>query len=298
MPLNVNKKHMPRYVHSINFGVSATMAAFVLHPVDLVKVRMQQATKGEFKSSLDLLVKVVKNEGIRALYKGLSAGLIRQMTYTTIREGFFDWGCLYHRKLYNRRAPFYLRMGICILGAGIGALIATPAEVAMIRMMSDNRLPPEERRNYKNLVDAFARIAKEEGDEGVLALWRGCMPTVGRSMVVNMLQFGSYSQLKGLRPEYFSGLSLQISAAMLTSVLTTMASMLLDMAKTRIQQQKTGEYKGIFDVLMKVSKNEGIFALWKGFTPYLLRRGLNIVFADFFTEQLTKAYKRYVLGED
>ncbi|XP_043064980.1 mitochondrial 2-oxoglutarate/malate carrier protein-like isoform X1 [Drosophila ficusphila] len=121
------------------------------------------------------------------------------------------------------------------------------------------------------------------------------MPTVGRSMVVNMLQFGSYSQLKGLRPEYFSGLSLQISAAMLTSVLTTMASMLLDMAKTRIQQQKTGEYKGIFDVLMKVSKNEGIFALWKGFTPYLLRRGLNIVFADFFTEQLTKAYKRYVL---
>ncbi|XP_043065065.1 mitochondrial 2-oxoglutarate/malate carrier protein-like [Drosophila ficusphila] len=296
MPFNVNKKHMPRYVHSINFGVSATMAAFVLHPVDLVKVRMQQTTKGEFKSSLDLLVKVVKNEGIRALYKGLSAGLIRQMTYTTIREGFFDWGCLYHRKLYNRRAPFYLRMGICILGAGIGALIATPTEVAMIRMMSDNRLPPEERRNYKNLVDAFARIAKEEG---VLALWRGCIPTMGRAMLFGVVHYASYYPLTDFCSNYHCfGLPAYLSVKLIIALMFSMVVMPLDMAKTLIQQQKTAEYKGTFDVLMKMSKNEGVFALWRGFTPYLARKGPHNVLLILIYYRLKRIYERNVLGDD
>ena len=33
------------------------------------------------------------------------------------------------------------------------------------------------------------------------------------------------------------------------------------------------EYKGMFDVLIKTSRNEGIPALWKGFTPYFARTG-------------------------
>jgi solute carrier family 25 oxoglutarate transporter 11 len=32
-----------------------------------------------------------------------------------------------------------------------------------------------------------------------------------------------------------------------------------------------GEYKGALDVLAKVVKSEGFFALWKGFTPYYFR---------------------------
>lgn len=75
----------------------------------------------------------------------------------------------------------------------VGAFVGTPAEVALIRMTADGRLPVAERRNYKNVVEALLRITKEEG---ILTLWRGAVPTMGRAMVVNAAQLASYSQAK------------------------------------------------------------------------------------------------------
>lgn len=46
---------------------------------------------------------------------------------------------------------------------------------------------------YKNVFDALFRIIKEEG---ILTLWRGAIPTMGRAMVVNAAQLASYSQAK------------------------------------------------------------------------------------------------------
>ena len=60
-------------------------------------------------------------------------------------------------------------------------------------MTSDGRLPLAERRNYKNVLDALVRITREEG---LLTLWRGAIPTMGRAMVVNAAQLASYSQAK------------------------------------------------------------------------------------------------------
>ncbi|EDW93451.1 mitochondrial 2-oxoglutarate/malate carrier protein [Drosophila yakuba] len=296
MAYSIEKRSIPGYMMYINGGLAGMLGTCIVQPLDLVKTRMQiSATTGEYKSSFDCLLKVFKNEGILALYNGLSAGLMRQATYTTARMGFYQMEIDSYRKNFNAPPTVLASMGMGILAGAFGAMFGNPAEVALIRMMSDNRLPPEERRNYKGVVNAFVRIVK---DEGVTTLWKGCMPTVGRAMIVNMVQLASYSQLKAAFSNYFSGLPLHIAAAMMSGLLTTIASMPLDMAKTRIQQQKTAEYKGTMDVLMKVSKHEGVAALWKGFTPYLCRLGPHTVFAFIFLEQLTKAYKHFVLGDD
>lgn len=79
-----------------------------------------------------------------------------------------------------------------MIAGGCGAFVGTPAEVALIRMTADGRLPMAERRNYKNVIDALARIVKEEG---VTTLWRGAVATIGRAMVVNAAQLASYSQV-------------------------------------------------------------------------------------------------------
>lgn len=56
------------------------------------------------------------------------------------------------------------------------------------------------------------------------------------------------------------------------------------------------EYKGAVDVLLKVSRQEGVFALWKGFTPYFARLGPHTVLTFIILEQLNQLYSKHVLG--
>jgi solute carrier family 25 oxoglutarate transporter 11 len=39
-------------------------------------------------------------------------------------------------------------------------LVGNPADLALIRMQADSRLPVEERRNYTSVGNAFSRIVK------------------------------------------------------------------------------------------------------------------------------------------
>lgn len=86
-----------------------------------------------------------------------------------------------------------MKAALGMAAGATGAFVGTPAEIALVRMTADGRLPVNERRNYRNVLHALARISKEEG---VLAMWRGAGPTVGRAMVVNAAQLASYSQAK------------------------------------------------------------------------------------------------------
>lgn len=120
---------------------------------------------------------------------------MRQATYTTARLGIFQWleDTYKARQKPGEQSSFLAKLGMGLTAGGIGAMIGTPAEVALIRMASDGRLPVEQRRGYKNVFDAFFRVAR---DEGVLTLWRGWQPTVARAMILNAAQLGVYSQAK------------------------------------------------------------------------------------------------------
>lgn len=51
-----------------------------------------QGSKGrEYPTSLHALRGIIQKEGLFALYNGLSAGLLRQATYTTTRLGVYTW---------------------------------------------------------------------------------------------------------------------------------------------------------------------------------------------------------------
>ncbi|KAG8296961.1 hypothetical protein J6590_045803 [Homalodisca vitripennis] len=188
-----------------------------------------------------------------------------------------------------------------MVAGACGAFVGTPAEVALVRMTADGRLPVEQRRNYSNVFNALIRIMQEEG---LLVLWRGAIPTMGRAMVVNAAQLASYSQAKQLLMStgYFKeNIFLHFCSSMISGLITTAASMPVDIAKTRIQNMKMingkPEYTGAVDVLTKVVKNEGFFALWKGFTPYYARLGPHTVLTFIFLEQLNTSYNKYVLGD-
>ncbi|KPP64101.1 mitochondrial 2-oxoglutarate/malate carrier protein-like [Scleropages formosus] len=306
-------------------------ATVFVQPLDLVKNRMQLSGQGskarEYKTSLHAVASILRNEGFRGIYTGwafltgqgsvgqvslslnlsymrdteyiLSAGLLRQATYTTTRLGIYT--VLFERLSKADGTPpnFFIKALIGMTAGAIGAFVGTPAEVALIRMTADGRLPSDQRRGYTNVFNALIRITREEG---VTTLWRGCIPTMARAVVVNAAQLASYSQSKQalLDTGYFrDDILCHFCASMISGLVTTAASMPVDIVKTRIQNMKMidgkPEYKNGLDVLVKVVGREGFFSLWKGFTPYYARLGPHTVLTFIFLEQMNKFYKIYFL---
>ncbi|XP_034146427.1 mitochondrial 2-oxoglutarate/malate carrier protein [Esox lucius] len=297
-------KTSPKAIKFLFGGLAGMGATVFVQPLDLVKNRMQLSGQGgkvrEYKTSFHALASILKNEGLGGIYTGLSAGLLRQATYTTTRLGIYT--VLFEKMTGQDGTPpnFLMKAVIGMTAGAIGAFVGTPAEVALIRMTADGRLPTDQRRGYSNVFNALVRITKEEG---VTTLWRGCIPTMARAVVVNAAQLASYSQSKQALIEtgYFvDGIFLHFCASMISGLVTTAASMPVDIVKTRIQNMRMidgkPEFRNGLDVLAKVIRNEGFFSLWKGFTPYYARLGPHTVLTFIFLEQMNKAYKLYFLN--
>lgn len=301
--MSSEKKQIPNLMKFVIGGSAGMAATLFVQPLDLVKNRMQLSGVGtgkkEYKTSFHAIQGILKNEGILAMYTGLSAGLLRQATYTTARLGIYTWLFQTFSSSDGTPPTFLVKAALGMASGICGAFVGTPADVALVRMTLDGRLPPDQRRNYSNVFNALIRIAREEG---VTSLWRGAIPTMGRAMVVNAAQLASYSQAKQLLLEtgYFKeNVALHFCSSMISGLITTAASMPVDIVKTRIQNMKTingkPEYSGAVDVLVKIVRNEGVFALWKGFTPYYARLGPHTVLTFIFMEQINIAYTKFFL---
>lgn len=83
-----NKNKISRWYFG---GMSSGGAACFTHPLDLLKVTLQTQQEGKL-SILQLTGKIIRTQGIFALYNGLSASLLRQLTYSTTRFGIYEIG--------------------------------------------------------------------------------------------------------------------------------------------------------------------------------------------------------------
>lgn len=212
-------------------------ATCVVQPLDLIKTRLQISGAGggakEYTGTFDAFAKIIKREGFTAIYKGLTAGLLRQATYTTTRLGTYTFLNEKYKKETGKTPNLFASMGLGVCAGVAGSFVGNPAEISLIRMTADGRLPLDQRRNYTSVVNALARIVREEG---ILTLWRGCIPTMGRAAVVNAAQLSSYSQAKRLLVKsghFQEGILMHFTASMISGFVTTVASMPVDIAKTR-----------------------------------------------------------------
>lgn len=227
--------------------------------------------------------RVAMDEGVGALYSGLTASMARQVLYTGTRFGAYDIAKGLLNSTGEGSMPFHKKV-IAGLGSGaMGAMVGNPADLALVRMQADGRLPPAQRRNYANVGHAIVTIAKEEG---VCSLWRGCLPTVNRAMVVTASQLAVYDQAKlEIRQAtgWGNGLPLQASASFAAGVVAALTSTPMDVAKTRLMDMKTlpngaMPYRGSIDCITKTVYNEGFLAIYRGLGPILARQlPLNIV---------------------
>ncbi|KAG0566606.1 hypothetical protein KC19_7G077400 [Ceratodon purpureus] len=297
-------------------GLASMIAGFATHPLDLIKVRMQ--LQGEAVAApalafaldgrhapvaavarpgpLGVGLNVARSEGVQALYSGVSATLLRQCLYSSTRMGLYEYLKQQWRDDTVHGAsglPLHKKVTAALVAGAAGAIVGNPADLAMVRMQADGRLPMAERRNYTGVGNALSRMVKQDG---VLSLWTGSAPTVTRAMLVTAAQLATYDQIKDtitenrLVPE---GLATQVVASCGAGVLASVASNPIDVVKTRVMNMKAaaGEapaYRGALDCAVKTVRAEGPMALYKGFIPTVTRQGPFAIVLFLSLEQIKK----------
>ena len=194
--------------------------------------------------------------------------------------------------------PLTTKIAAGLIAGGIGAAVGNPADVAMVRMQADGRLPPSQQRNYKSVVDAIMKMAK---DEGVASLWRGSSLTVNRAMLVTASQLASYDELKEMILEkglMRDGLGTHVTASFAAGFVAAVTSNPVDVIKTRVMNMKVEPgaappYSGPLDCAVKTVRAEGPMALYKGFIPTITRQGPFTVVLFVTLEQVRKLLKDF-----
>eukprot|EP00877_Chromochloris_zofingiensis_P010182 jgi/Chrzof1/5417/Cz16g02080.t1 len=279
----------------VNGGMSGMVATCIIQPIDMVKVRIQLGAKG---SPLTVAKDIVAKDGVGALYKGLSAGLLRQATYTTARLGIFNSLSIKAKEWNNgQNLPLWQKAACGLTAGGLGALVGTPADLTLIRMQADNTLPLDQRRNYKGVGDAMVRIVREDGVGG---LFRGGGPTVVRAMALNMGMLASNDQAKEMiEAAGFEkgGNAAVLGGATIAGFFASACSLPFDFVKTRLQKMTPAAdgsmpYKGPVDCAMQTLRNEGPLKFYTGFGTYLIRIAPHVVFTLVFMDYLPKLEKK------
>ncbi|KAF2320525.1 hypothetical protein GH714_027998 [Hevea brasiliensis] len=242
--------------------------------------------------------RIIQSEGMAALFSGVSATILRQTLYSTTRMGLYD--ILKHKWTDQDTGSMPLPRKILagLISGGVGAAVGNPADVAMVRMQADGRLPIDQRRNYKSVFDALTQMSKQEG---IASLWRGSGLTVNRAMIVTASQLATYDQIKEMILEkgvMSDGIGTHVTASFAAGFVASVASNPIDVIKTRVMNMKveTGAeppYKGALDCAMKTVKAEGPMALYKGFIPTISRQGPFTVVLFVTLEQVRKLLKDF-----
>ena len=93
--MNINIKRKNRWFDG---GLAASGAACFTHPLDLLKVHLQTAGGTGQLGIIGQTFHIIRSQGLLAMYNGLSASVLRNLTYSTTRFA------IYGKILFNLRS--------------------------------------------------------------------------------------------------------------------------------------------------------------------------------------------------
>ncbi|KAI1715404.1 mitochondrial carrier protein domain-containing protein [Ditylenchus destructor] len=259
-------------------GVGGVFTVAVGHPFDTVKVRLQTmpkaspGTKPLFTSTLDCFKQTVSKEGVRALYKGMAAPLVG---VTPLFAVFFG-GCQVGRWLQQtepgQEFTFVQNIKTGALAGVFTTAVIVPGEQikCILQVQSMGHAGAVK---YDGPIDALKQLWKQGG---IRSIYRGTGATLLRDVPASGAYLSVYEFLKKKFSGGKSRDTLTPGATLLAGGLAGMANWAVcipaDVLKSRYQTAPHGKYPdGIRGVLREVLREEGPRALFKGFTPIMLR---------------------------
>ncbi|XP_043203729.1 mitochondrial uncoupling protein 4-like [Amphibalanus amphitrite] len=262
---------------------SATCAELVTYPLDLTKTRLQiqgEASLGKaapYRGFLRTAAGIVREEGARRLWQGVTPAIYRHLIYTGVRMNGYEW--LRDRIAPpGRPLPVWQAAGAGLLAGGLGQLLASPADLVKVQMQMEGRRRLQGHKpRVKNAAHAFRKILREGGARG---LWKGCVPNVQRSALVNLGDLTTYDSVKArlvrgtnLGDTPVTHFLASVASGLVSATLGTPA----DVVKTRVMNQPTDAsgrgtlYRNSIDCFVRLVREEGLLAMYKGFLPCWIR---------------------------
>jgi len=276
---NTNVGMAEKYLLSV---LSAFVAELVTYPLDLTKTRLQIQGEGGgvgsvYRGMVSTALGVAREEGLRALWLGVTPGLGRHVIYSGVRMSLYDIGRNKVRQSGTEMNLFHR----AILGMSSGAFaqfVASPADLIKVRMQMEGRRRLQGLPSRGEGMKDFLKQTLREG--GIKSLWKGALPNTQRAALVNVGDLTTYDQAKsylienGWSPHSWTTHCLSsVCAGLAAATLGTPA----DVIKARMMNQPVDAngrglyYRGSIDCLLKAVKSEGFFSLYKGFVPCWLR---------------------------
>jgi solute carrier family 25 carnitine/acylcarnitine transporter 20/29 len=237
------------------FGGAAGIIAG--HPFDTVKVRIQTQPTIYNHGTFSTLLKIIKNENIMGLYKGMATPVAGVGFLSAICFGVYgnslraieSW-----RGQPRTKTQYFTDVFLagCVSGT-IVCFVAAPSDLIKIKLQLQE---DSKHKLYSGPIDCVKKIYKIEGIRG---LFRGMSATLLRDAGPG---YGSYF----LAYEIFKDALGTSSIALLTSgglagVTSWLTSYPFDVIKTRLQstgQAKSLNYKGFWDCTKKKLSSRGI----------------------------------------
>jgi solute carrier family 25 (adenine nucleotide translocator) protein 4/5/6/31 len=274
----------------IDFGIGGASGAFaktLTAPIERVKLIIQtqdanpKIRSGEVKRYTGIgncFSRVASEQGIMAFWRGNFTNVIRYFPTQAFNFAFKDS----IKKLFPKYNPknefgkfFLVQMASGAL-AGAGSLcIVYPLDYARTRLASDVGTG---KRDFKGLGDCLAKTAS--GPKGILGLYNGFGVSVVGIIPYRGVYFGLYDSLREKNPWKkdlgLVGIASKFAVAQTTAIVAGYASYPFDTVRRRLQMQsekpkESWVYKGTMDCFAKVTKEEGMSALFKGAGANALR---------------------------
>lgn len=150
------------------------LAAMIGNPADLALIRMQSdglkplAERKNYRSVIDALASITRSEGVTALWAGAAPTVVRAMALNFGQLAFFSEAKV-HLKKNTEMSPHLQTLTASAIAGFFASFFSLPFDFVKTRLQKQQR-GPDGKLPYKNMVDCFTTVAKQEG---LMRFYRG-----------------------------------------------------------------------------------------------------------------------------
>jgi solute carrier family 25 2-oxodicarboxylate transporter 21 len=266
-------KEKSAWVLSIAGALSGVAEALCVQPLDMIKTRFQLNPEKN-PSIIQALKHVLHEGGFLRFYRGILPEIVGMIPRSTAMYMGNELARRWLTEKNNGVCNYYIAATAGWIAGIPEACAVTPFQVVKVRLQSKSHLG-----HYTNSWDCVQKIVTQEGP---LRLFNGLTTTCWRNSVWNSVYFGSMWEMKGFLPQsdhHLVSLATTLVSGFIGGVIATTVNCPLDVAKSRIQSQRHEvgvvlKYQSTFPSLYTIFKEEGAVAIYKGYTPKVLRMGV------------------------